>query len=185
MPELNGQADREPTHSGSLEEIMVAFYFIQAYKTFMSAFEKMIRPWDLNPSQCMTLLFLRFFDSPLTASRIARLLSLETHSVTSLLDGLQKKKLVKRRRSRTDRRVIEVALTDNGRQVLKEIRRPYQEFAGGILTSQFPEEQLRAFSGMMQKIRDAGNVWQGIDPEKATIIADKFSRGLQSAADPP
>jgi DNA-binding MarR family transcriptional regulator len=177
----NNRINTEPAVPYNLETMTAPFYFHQAYKAYSSAFQKMMQPWDLTPSQCMTLWFLRFFDAPLTASRIAHLLSLETHSVTSVLDHLQKRKLVKRRRSKSDRRVIEVILTDQGRQALKEIVQPYLQFIDGIFIGVLSPKELDEFCGIMQKIRDAGMSWQGIDPEKARSMAGKFALWIQSA----
>ncbi|MDD5311694.1 MAG: MarR family transcriptional regulator [Dehalococcoidia bacterium] len=181
MAEKNNRINTESSNPYSLETMMVPFYFHQAYKAYSSAFQKMLQIRDLTPSQCMTLMFLRFFDAPLTASRIARLLSLETHSVTSLLDHLQKRKLVRRRRSKSDRRVIEVILTDQGRQTLREVVQPYLQFIDGIFISVLSPKELEEFTAIMQKVRDAGITWQGSDPEKARSMADKFARWVQSA----
>lgn len=181
MAEKNSRSSMVSTLPYSLETMMVPFYFDQAYKAYSSAFQKMMQTRDLTPSQCMTLLFLRFFDTPLTASRIARLLSLETHSVTSLLDQLQKKKLIRRKRSKSDRRVIEVILTDQGRQTLREVVQPYLQFIDSTFIGVLSPEELDEFAAIMQKIRDAGIAWQGSDPEKARGMADKFARWIHTA----
>jgi DNA-binding MarR family transcriptional regulator len=167
----------------SFEAIIISFYFWQAFKTFVAGFEKTLQPWDINPSQCMALWFLRHYDTPLTASRIAWLLALETHSVTSLLDGLQKRALIKRRRSKTDRRVIEVVLTEEGKKLLVEIRHPYLKFLNSMFKGDLSEEEINTFINVLQHIWDTGFALQGIDPGKAHLVADRYAARIQTAID--
>jgi DNA-binding MarR family transcriptional regulator len=181
--ELNKNSSAHKLEQLSFEAIMISFYFWQAYKTFVAGFEKTLQPWDINPSQCMAMWFLRYYDTPLTASRIAWLLALETHSVTSLLDGLQKKGLIKRRRSKTDRRVIEVVLTEAGKQLLVEVRHPYLEFLTNMFKGDLDESQWNNFVNVLQHIWDTGFTYQGIDPAKTRIVADRHAAHMRASID--
>jgi DNA-binding MarR family transcriptional regulator len=179
--EENSRNGKELRELISVDSIIISFFFWQAYKTYVAGFEKALRPWDINPSQCLTLWFLRYFDTPLTASRIAALLALETHSVTSLLDGLQKRGLIKRRRSKTDRRVIEVIITDEGKLILTKVRGPYLEFVNGMFKGQLSDAELNTFTDVLRHMWDAGMALQGIDPKRARLIIDKHAAKLQAA----
>jgi len=59
-------------------------------------------------------------DGELTAGQLARSAELNPASVTAMLDHLEQAGIVERRRSTTDRRVCYVALTDSGRELLRD-----------------------------------------------------------------
>lgn len=71
----------------------------------------------LTPSQ-MVVLQLIDRDGELSAGALAEAARLSQATVTALLDKLEDKGLVVRRRSAEDRRRVAVALTDEGRRVL-------------------------------------------------------------------
>jgi long-chain acyl-CoA synthetase len=70
----------------------------------------------LTPSQYRVMAFLA--DGESVASSIAGRLNVTKPSVTALIDGLEEKGLVRRRRSDGDRRVVKTVLTDEGREAL-------------------------------------------------------------------
>jgi DNA-binding MarR family transcriptional regulator len=59
-------------------------------------------------------------DGELTAGQLARSAELNPASVTAMLDHLEQAGIVERRRSTTDRRVCNVALTAKGRKLLRD-----------------------------------------------------------------
>lgn len=63
----------------------------------------------------------------LTASEIARSVSLSQATITTIISSLESRGLVLRERSDVDRRRVNVSLTDEGRTVLKEAPKPLQE----------------------------------------------------------
>ncbi len=56
--------------------------------------------------------------SPIKPSELARRMYLHPATVVGLIDRLEKKGLVSRTRSREDRRVVEITLTEQGRELL-------------------------------------------------------------------
>ena len=70
-----------------------------------------------------------------TMTRAARCLYVTTSAVTAMTDRLTKKKMVKRKRSRRDRRIVEIAITDKGREMVAKIRRHIENFYIPILES--------------------------------------------------
>lgn len=79
--------------------------------------KKLAKVAGLTPSQ---LLMLQFLDEPgeATAGDVAKAVKLSQATVTALIDKLQNRGLVTRRKSETDRRRIYVVLTDAGREIL-------------------------------------------------------------------
>jgi DNA-binding MarR family transcriptional regulator len=71
---------------------------------------------NLSPSQYRVMAYLAEGDSP--ASVLAGRLNVTKPSVTALIDGLEEKGLVQRKRSKGDRRMVKAVLTDAGRDAL-------------------------------------------------------------------
>ncbi|MFC2045121.1 MarR family winged helix-turn-helix transcriptional regulator [Chloroflexota bacterium] len=57
-------------------------------------------------------------DRMFTLSEIASLTNTERHNITTLVERLEKDGLVKTRRNRRDRRVVNVKITDKGKNIL-------------------------------------------------------------------
>lgn len=62
----------------------------------------------------------------ITVGELARAMNLTQATVTSILDRLERKALVRRMRSQTDKRRVLVSLTDNGYELLKQAPPPLQ-----------------------------------------------------------
>lgn len=84
-------------------------------------------------------------------SAIADAICLSLSSCTGLIDRLVAKKLVRRDRSGDDRRVVEVELTDEGREAHKAAMQAPVAFARDLLKGLNEEEQ-QALVGLFSKI---------------------------------
>ena len=76
-----------------------------------------------------------------TMSGLADAICLSLSSATGLIDRLVGKKLIKRDRSSEDRRVVQVELTEQGRELHEETMEGPVEFARGLLKGLNAEEQ--------------------------------------------
>lgn len=82
---------------------------------------------------------------------LARRVSLSPATVTGIVDRLEKRGLVTRERSRTDKRMVEIALTDAGRQLAAQMPPPLHEtFSRGL--SALPVEEQREIDRVLTKI---------------------------------
>lgn len=89
-------------------------------------------------------------------SGLADAICLSLSSATGLIDRLVSKKLVKRDRSNEDRRVVQVELTDQGRELNEEAMAGPVEFARGLLKGLHAEEQdslLSLFRKISERIK--------------------------------
>jgi DNA-binding MarR family transcriptional regulator len=77
---------------------------------------------ELTVNHIRALSWLSRNDDSATAGEIARETGLNPASVTGLLDQLEAQGLAVRERSATDRRVVRVTMTDQGREVLARKR---------------------------------------------------------------
>ena len=79
----------------------------------------------LSTSQVLVLQLLEA-DGPLAAGRLASDLLFSKSTITALLDGLEERGLIDRKRDERDRRSVIVSLTQAGRQVLSTAPSPLQ-----------------------------------------------------------
>jgi DNA-binding MarR family transcriptional regulator len=82
----------------------------------------LLSPFDLSPATGLVLSILADSKTPLSPNHIADQLIISRASVTSLLDSLEKRGLVKRKPHPSDRRMLLVELSDKGRQVAERFR---------------------------------------------------------------
>jgi DNA-binding MarR family transcriptional regulator len=68
-------------------------------------------------------------------------LHLAGNSMTTIVDGLEKKDLVRRQRSDEDRRVVQVELTERGKEACKEIDNATALCCQALLEPLTPDEQ--------------------------------------------
>lgn len=86
-----------------------------------------------------------------TMSELARCMAHGMSSLTALIDRLEAKHLVERRRSEEDRRTVHVRLTADGRRHFARLRRQHLGFCRGMLGALATNEQT-IFLTLMRKI---------------------------------
>ncbi|WP_422398130.1 MarR family winged helix-turn-helix transcriptional regulator [Sulfolobus tengchongensis] len=84
-------------------------------------------------------------------SRVAEKYMLTKAGLTSIIDRLEEKNLVKRVRSESDRRVIYVELTDKGREKLAESRKIFLNVLSSFL-SKLSEDEIREIERIFLKL---------------------------------
>ncbi len=92
-----------------------------------------------------------------TLSQLSEALSRARCSVTGLVDRLEAKGLVRRRRSRGDRRVVYVSLTEKGRKLaesLKEKVVPEIDRFGEKIMGRLTEAEAAALSSALMKLKE-------------------------------
>ncbi len=103
---------------------------------FQYRFGQLFREFGLTQPQYNVLRILRGEGTPLPCLEIAARMITIVPAITSLIDKLEKRKLVTRERCSEDRRVWYVALTDAGSELLKEMDKPvmamHDKLCGGL-----------------------------------------------------
>jgi DNA-binding MarR family transcriptional regulator len=110
------------------------------------------QPNDLTSSQMRALVILEREDE-VTAGDLAKSADLNPASVTAMLDHLESKGIVERRRGDRDRRVCMVTLTDRGRELVDEKRARFQARWEEHLGELSEPELLGALRAMRTMIR--------------------------------
>jgi len=91
-------------------------------RVFLRFSEDAARDEGLTPQQHQLLLAVKGFGSePPTVGMLAERLMLRHHSTVELIDRLQARALVVRRRSAADKRVASVAITARGARLLRKL----------------------------------------------------------------
>jgi DNA-binding MarR family transcriptional regulator len=92
-------------------------------RSFLTLSEQAARRAGLEPQQHQLLLALKGLPKnlPATIGHLAERLQLQHHSAVELIDRLEARRLVRRRRSGKDRRVVEIGITPQGERVLSEL----------------------------------------------------------------
>lgn len=114
------------------------------------ALDRRLQPYRLNAS--MYYYILRIHEQPkLTQDRLISLTYLNPSNVTRAVNQLVNLGYVRKRQSKTDKRVSELSLTKKGEALYPEIVKLRQEVADGLLTD-IPAEQHEALVGQICQV---------------------------------
>jgi len=113
-------------------------------------FETQMKKYDITPPQFEVLLTL-WNEDGIVLSELGRRLSRDGPTITGIIDRMEKKKLVVRKRSMRDRRVIQVYLTPYAWEIKENLMKMQLE-AGKDITSNFTEQDIKALEEMLQRI---------------------------------
>lgn len=93
----------------------------QVFSSLVRGVDQRMQAVELTAMQWEPLLLL-FLNRADTVAGLAREAHVNCSAMTRMLDRLEEKQLVERRRSDTDRRVVHIALTEKGLAVANEIQ---------------------------------------------------------------
>ncbi|WP_277188792.1 MarR family winged helix-turn-helix transcriptional regulator [Caballeronia sp. BR00000012568055] len=100
-----------------------------------------------------------------TAADIAREYGIDASAVTRLIDRLEKRGLLSRVRSEQDRRVVRLALTDDGRAMAEQVPAIFTRVLDSLLSGFSPEE-VGFLKNMLRRI-----LANSCDPSAAALLA--------------
>lgn len=109
-------------------------------------------PGDLRDAQ-YSLLFSLLGGGELPSSELAHLADVTPASATELLDGLEECDFVTRRRSEHDRRLVLVALTERGLELVRERKAQFEPRWRAAFTD-FSDEELRTAASVLDRMRE-------------------------------
>ena len=89
-------------------------------------------------------------------STLAKDLGMDPASITRALDRIEAKGLLRRERSTTDRRVVHLTLTEEGRQVAKQVPKVLTQVLNGHLGG-FSHEECTLMLSMLQRMLANGD----------------------------
>jgi MarR family transcriptional regulator, lower aerobic nicotinate degradation pathway regulator len=124
------------------------------------ALERRATERDLSMIQTRLLGVLR--DRRPTMNELARLLELDKSSVTGLVDRAQRRGLVERTPSATDRRAVQVSLTRTGRALVTRVATQFEGDISELLAPLSTAERTK-LSGLVGRLVVAHAAERGID----------------------
>jgi len=139
------------------EEILVALRRLMRAADMHS--QKLVREVGLTTPQLLVMQAIEKEGNPST-SALARHIVVSQATVTRIIDRLERAKLVRREKSSKDKRVINVLLTDSGRQKLEAAPEPLQsEFLKRFRTLDgWEQHMLKASLLRIAKMMNAENI---------------------------
>ncbi|MEU9189702.1 MarR family transcriptional regulator [Streptomyces sp. NPDC048484] len=111
------------------------------------------RGLGITPAQSRLLRTLAHYDSPPRMADLAERLEVVPRAVTTLVDGLEASGKVRRVPDPTNRRVIRIELTHDGRQALRELRGARRAAAEDILAP-LTDKQRTVLGGLLDTLVD-------------------------------
>lgn len=132
-----------------------AAYLMRRILTCMAAeVDEALEPRGLTHAQWVPLLKLHMGDAS-TVAELARECQLDGGAMTRLLDRLEAKGLVARVRSCEDRRVVNLELTDEGREAARQIPAVLCKVQNAFLQG-LTVEEWQQLKGLLRRILDNG-----------------------------
>ena len=108
-----------------------------------------VAPYGLTPLEYSLLR--HCLEEECTATHLAQVLPVDGSRVSRLVTGLVDKGLVRRRRLRSDRRVVMLRLSDEGRELTLQIMQRMQGY-DAMLTEGIDEGEMRVFVSVSARI---------------------------------
>jgi len=107
--------------SYEVEDLNVTLWrmIYQTYTRFKNCFDQILMEHGLTIEQYLVLVTIKYHDSPVRITDVARWLERSTNSISMLVDRMVKAGLLRRVRDRSDRRVVNVFLTSKAENALK------------------------------------------------------------------
>jgi DNA-binding MarR family transcriptional regulator len=116
-----------------------------------------LKTWDLSPTQYNVLRILRGAEPDgLACGQIGERMVTHDPDITRLLDRLEKRGMVERRRDAKDRRVITTRITAAGLDLLEHLDQPMEDFNRRRLGHLGPQ-RLRMLIELLGQVRSGGS----------------------------
>lgn len=94
----------------------LAVLLAQAREAMMKARQKELAPYNLSPRQSAVLLYLQATNGKATPSEISRGLFRESHSISEILNRMEKQGLVRKVKDLRRKNMVRIELTGKGRE---------------------------------------------------------------------
>jgi len=116
--------------------------------------ETELQRYNLTPEQARILSILQHSEDVVTPALLAKMMLLKPHTVSALVNRMEKKGLVKKTRDLDRRNMIRVTMTENGAKAYKYMAKmgPIHRIMGALT----PEEGEQLTSGLTKILNKAG-----------------------------
>ena len=127
--------------------------FQWTFREMQKAYDSVLEQYGLSESKFIILMFLeRAVDHSLMPSELADKLGASRATITKLVNNMERAGMIQKIPSLTDKRAVQVQLTDTGKDVLTKFL-PKNFEAVNILLEQLDEEEIEQFFHLLNKIK--------------------------------
>jgi DNA-binding MarR family transcriptional regulator len=148
---------REGMSSRTKEQVdAIVETFIYLYTESRRLTKGMARQLGLTGPQLTVIKLLEAFGD-LSLSSLSERIRAQNSTVTGIIDRMEREGLVRRERSKTDRRVVYIRLSDKGARMAREIAvEPMEIFRGALatLSKEDVADLMRILSKLQKKVLD-------------------------------
>src|SRR6266487_6640516 len=109
------------------------------------------KPYVVTPPQWMVLYLLYYDQDGLTINTISQRRGLDAPTITGVVKRLEQSGLVERHHDRTDRRVVKVYLTEEGRDIMRFLPDVVRDF-NAMMTQGLSEDEKRDLQAKLQRM---------------------------------
>ena len=127
----------------------------QTQEAVQKALDIELQNYNATLSQIDILMILSVSRVPLTPTQVASYTFREKHSTSGLLTRMERSGYVKKTRSETDRRVMQIQMQPKGQVLLKQIIESGFRYAYRIVKSSLSNEEMQQLDRLLKKLRDA------------------------------
>src|ERR1700733_5105913 len=149
-PKLQHELKKKRPFESSEEEALLSV--VRTSDRLHIRFARLLREHGLTPSQYNVLRILRGEGKPLPILEIASRTVAVVPGITGLIDRLEQAGFVNRLRCEKDRRVIYVALTDQGTKILHDLDEPLLALHRKLM-GHLSHGDLKDLVGLLEKLR--------------------------------
>lgn len=117
---------------------------------------KFFRQYDVSESQFNALMALKYAERPLSQQDLSERLLVDKSNVTALVDGLERRRLVRRSAAPGDRRYYQINLTPTALAFFDPIELEYRKLVHRVM-AKFSKNEMQTLCGSMLKLQSALN----------------------------
>lgn len=127
--------------------------FIYTYNNFKEDQKIFFKPYDITPQQYNVLRILRgTYPKPYTTSQVRDRMLDKMSDASRIVERLVKKGLVNRTITKSDKRLVDVVISDRGMALLDKIDKPLDVEMKSTFT-RFTKEERQTFTNLLDKMR--------------------------------
>ena len=127
--------------------------FIYTYNTFKEDQKNFFKPYDITPQQYNVLRILRgAYPKPYTTSQVRDRMLDKMSDASRIVERLVKKGLVNRTVTKSDKRLVDVVISDNGLKLLDKIDQPLDSEMHTTF-AKFTKAERETFTSLLDKMR--------------------------------
>jgi DNA-binding MarR family transcriptional regulator len=127
--------------------------FIYTYNNFKEDQKNFFKPYDITPQQYNVLRILRgAYPKPYTTSQVRDRMLDKMSDASRIVERLVKKGLVNRTTTKSDKRLVDVVISDKGLKLLDKIDSPLDNEMNSTF-AKFTNEEREDFTNLLDKMR--------------------------------